>query len=69
MLMDMYHSLTDAFVFDEHVPVLNDQNLNWPDLCNSKGFWVHMIERVEYNGYASVYMHFDSNFGQVMNIK
>lgn len=28
-----------------------------------------MIERVEYNGYASVYMHFDSNFGQVMNIK
>ena len=38
MLMDMYHSLTDAFVFDEHVPVLNDQNLNWPDLCTSKGF-------------------------------
>ena len=28
-----------------------------------------MIERVEYNCYASVYMHFDSNFGQVMNIK
>ena len=28
-----------------------------------------MIERVEYNGYASVYMHFDSNFGQVMYIK
>ena len=38
MLMDMFHNLTDAFVFDEHVPALNDQSLNWPDRCTSKGF-------------------------------
>ena len=37
MLMDMSHSLTDAF--DEHVPVLNDQSLNWPDrIVPQRGF-------------------------------
>ena len=28
-----------------------------------------MIERVKYNGYASVYMLFGGNFGQIMYIK